>query len=86
MDEAPPFDLHAAESAAQSAAIWLVLEMIVRQQLRHASPAEHSKFLDSLVETAETIMLPRGQQVALEWIARRYWCLVDNFAARCRHI
>ena len=84
MEEAPAFDLHAAESAAQIAAMWLVLEKLVRQQLRYAPRCERSEFLDDLLEAADTIILPEGQQVALEWIAHRYWSLIDNFAKKCK--
>jgi hypothetical protein len=87
MDETS-LDLHAAESAAQAAATWLVLEAVVRFQLKYIPHQERVEFFDQLLETAETITLPVGdlpeQRLALEWIAHRYWLLVENFAARCR--
>ena len=48
------------------------------------------ELFDGLLEAAESITLPvgddSGQKVALEWIARRYWELIENFAARPRDI
>ncbi len=90
MDETPSFDLHVAESAAQAAATWLVLEAMLRLQLKDMPYTERVEFFDGLLETAESITLPvgddSGQKVALEWIARRYWELIENFAARPRDV
>ncbi len=90
MDETPSFDLHVAESAAQAAATWLVLEAMLRLQLKDMPYTERVEFFDGLLETAESITLPVGddssQKVALEWIARRYWELIENFAARPRDV
>jgi len=88
MDETPSFDLHVAESAAQAAATWLVLETMLRLQLKDMQHRERAEFFDELLEAAESITLPvsddSGQTVASEWIAHRYWELIDNFAARPR--
>jgi hypothetical protein len=88
MEERFSFDLHAAECAAQAAAIWYVLEAVLRFQLRHISPAERVAFLDCLLESTEAITLPMGdgpgQRLTAEWIAERYWLLIENFATRCR--
>ncbi len=88
MDETTSFDLHLAECAAQAAAIWLVLETMLRFQLKDMRHAERAEFLDRLLEAAETITLPVSddpeQSVAAEWIAHRYWKLIENFAARHR--
>ena len=66
--------------------MWLVLEKMVRQQLRHSSQCERSEFLDDLIKAADTIILPEGQQVALEWIAHRYWYLIENFTTKCKEL
>jgi hypothetical protein len=88
MDERASFDLYAAESAAQAAATWLVLETMIRFQLRHIPRPERAEFFDGLLEAAETITLPVSdcpkQRLAPEWVAHRYWLLIENFAARCR--
>lgn len=90
MDESPSFDLHVAESAAQAAATWLVLEAILRLQLKDMRQTERVEFFDGLLKAAETITLPIGdhpaQRVASEWIAGRYWELIENFAARHRDV
>ena len=90
MDETPSFDLHVAESAAQAAATWLVLEAMLRFQLKDRQHMERAEFFDGLLEAAESITLPvsddSSQKVASEWIARRYWELIDNFAARPRDV
>jgi hypothetical protein len=86
MDERSCFDLHLAECTAQSAAIWLVLEAMLRFQLKDASPGERARFFGQLLKAAETITLPVGdgsdQAISAEWIAHRYWELIDNFSSR----
>ena len=86
MDERSCFDLHLAECTAQSAAIWLVLEAMLRLQLRNTSPVERARFFGQLLTAAETITLPVGegsdQAISAEWIAHRYWELIDNFSSR----
>jgi hypothetical protein len=86
MDERPSFDLHLAECTAQAAAIWLVLEAMVRFQLRQARHVERVEFFDRIRKAAETITLPAGEELGKgipgEWIAHRYWELIDNFVSR----
>jgi hypothetical protein len=88
MDERPCFDLHLAECTAQSAAIWLVLEAMLRFQLRDTSAGERAKFFGQLLKAGETITLPVGegsdQAISAEWIAHRYWELINNFSNRER--
>jgi hypothetical protein len=88
MNESPSFDLHLAECTAQAAAIWLVLETILRQQFKGMLHEERAEFIDRLLEAAETITLPVGEDPqhceAAEWTAHRYWQLIENFAARAR--
>jgi len=88
MKEKPSFDLHLAECTAQAAAIWRVLETMLRFQLKDMRHAERAEFLDRLLEAAETITLPVSddpeQSVAAEWIAYRHWQLIENFAAHQR--
>jgi hypothetical protein len=86
MNERSPFDLHLAECTAQAAAIWLVLEAMLRFQLRDAGHMERVEFFGRVLKAAETITLPAGEAlgttVSAEWIARRYWELIDNFINR----
>jgi hypothetical protein len=86
MSERSCFDLHLAECTAQSAAIWLVLEAMLRFQLRDTSAKERAKFFGQLLKAAETITLPVGkesdQAISAEWIAHRYWELINNFLSR----
>jgi hypothetical protein len=88
MDEAPSFDLHLAECTAQAAAIWIVLEAILRLQFKGMRYTERAEFIDRLLEASETITLPVSddpeQSDAAEWIAQRYWQLIENFAARVK--
>jgi hypothetical protein len=74
--------------ASQAVATWLVLEATLRLQLKNMQHTERIEFLDRLLEAAETITLPvsdhQEQSVAAEWIAHRYWRLIENFAARHR--
>jgi hypothetical protein len=62
MNERSCFDLHLAECTAQSAAIWLVLEAMLRFQLRNTSAKERAKFFGQLLKAAETITLPVGEE------------------------
>ena len=86
MDERSSFDLHLAECTAQAAAIWLVLEEMLRFQLRDVPHMERVEFFGRLLKAAETITLPAGEEpsrtVSGEWIAHRYWELIDNFISR----
>jgi hypothetical protein len=85
MDERTSFDLHLAECTAQAAAIWLVLEAMLRFQLKDASHTERVKFFNRVLKAAETITLPAGEEVDTmsgEWIAHRYWELIDGFINR----
>ena len=85
MDERTSFDLHLAECTAQAAAIWLLLEAMLRFQLKDASHMERVKFFSRVLKAAETITLPAGEEVGTasgEWIARRYWELIDGFINR----
>jgi hypothetical protein len=70
MDEEPLFDLHWARCRAQSAAIWAGLEAIAPR----------------LFASAETITLPASedprQSGVSEWIAHRYWQLIEIFVAK----
>ena len=90
MDERSSFDLHLAECTAQAAAIWLVLEAMLRFQLRHAGHMNRVEFFGRMLKAAETITLPVGEELSNtasgEWIARRYWELIENFAARPRDV
>jgi len=82
----PPSDLHLAECTAQAAAIWLVLKAILQAQLKSMSDEEGTEFVDQLLDAATTITLPvsddAAQSGAAEWIAHRYWQLIENFIAR----
>jgi hypothetical protein len=86
MDERPSFDLHLAECTAQAAAIWLVLEEMLRFQLRDVRHTERIEFFGRMLKAAETITLPAGQElgqtISGKWIAHRYWELIDNFISR----
>jgi len=88
MNEASSFDLHLAECTAQAAAIWVVLDGLLWLQLNRRPGKLRTEFLDRLLERAGTITLPMSKTPegsdAPEWIARRYWQLVDTFAARHR--
>ena len=83
MSSPAPFDLHAAESAAQISAIWFVLKRLTRDQLKDCTLAERAVYLDGLLKAAETITLPTIDdpdfRSANEWIARRYWQLIAEF-------
>jgi hypothetical protein len=79
----PSFDLHAAESAAQVAAIWFVLKAMTRVQFEGLTVAERAAYLDKLLMTAETITLPStddpDSKSAAQWIAHRYGQLIAEF-------
>src|SRR5438477_12632597 len=85
-DERSSFDLHLAECTAQAAAIWLMLEAMLRLQLRDVRHMERVEFFGRLRKAAETITLPTGEESgqtgSAEWIAHRYWELIDNFISR----
>ena len=79
----PSFDLLAAESAAQVAAIWFVLKALMRAQLKDLTPVERATYLESILKAAETITLPStddpDSESAAEWIAHRYGQLITEF-------
>jgi hypothetical protein len=81
-EEEPLFDVHLAECVAQAAAIWLVLGTITRWQLRSIPRTQRVEFL-RLLASAEAITLPASedprQSDVPEWIARRYWHLLETF-------
>jgi hypothetical protein len=84
MNRLSSFDPHAAESAAQVAAIWFVLKALMRHQLKSLTGAERAAYLDRMVKASETITLPstndQGSEMAGDWIAHRYWQLIAEFA------
>ena len=86
MSERLPFDLHLAESTAQAAAIWFVLDALLARQLSTMTPMEREGFLATLASEAATLVLPESvdpsDNAAMDWIARRYWELIGNFIAR----
>lgn len=83
MNPPAPFDLHAAESASQVAAIWLVLKTLMRDRLMDFAPEKRVDYLDGLLKAAETITLPTIDdpefRSANEWIVHRYWQLITEF-------
>jgi hypothetical protein len=86
MSERLPFDLHLAESTAQAAAIWFVLDALLERHLSTTSPMERTRFRAALAAEAVTLALPEGvdpsDNAAMDWVAKRYWELIDNFIAR----
>ena len=86
MSETLPFDLHLAESTAQAAAIWFVLDALLERQLSTMTPMERERFLAALAAKAATLVLPESvdpnDNAAMDWIAKRYWELIENFIAR----
>jgi len=86
MTETLPFDLHLAESTAQAAAIWFVLDSLLERQLSTMTPTDRERFLATMATEAAKLVLPESinpnDNAAMEWIARRYWELIENFIAR----
>ena len=86
MSESLPFDLHLAESTAQAAAIWFVLDALLERQLSTMTPVEREGFLATLAAEAGTLVLPESvdpnDNAAVNWIARRYWKFIEHFIAR----
>ena len=86
MSETLPFDLHLAESTAQAAAIWFVLDALLERQLSTMTPVERERFLSTLAAEAATLVLPESvdpnDNAAMDRIARRYWELIENFIVR----
>ena len=50
------------------------------------APVERASFRTTLAAEAATLVLPEGlepdDKAAMEWIAKRYWELIENFIAR----
>jgi hypothetical protein len=86
MGEKLTFDLHLAESAAQAAAVWFILDTLLQHQLSTLSVMERAQFREALAEEAATLAMPEGAdpngKAAMDWVAKRYWELIDNFIAR----
>jgi hypothetical protein len=86
MSDTPEFDLHSAEAAAQAAALWFVLETLLRFALKDMPHAERAELLDRMLDAADAITLPiagnADNEASAKWIANRYWQLIENFIAK----
>lgn len=73
----------AVEVAAQSAAIWFVLETLMRSLLSSTSPENRRGFLNQMLAAAETLQVPASiPPDEVEMIANRYDMLLRGFAER----